>query len=212
MEEINLQSVLLRKMTLGSFENNVYTLIDPDAKESAIIDAAAEADRILEAIRGTRVRFILQTHCHMDHVMALEEVKSATGAPVGIHAADEKAFGVRADFHLEDNQILNIGKGQIRVIHTPGHTPGGVCFLIDHHLLSGDTLFEGGPGKTGSPQSFQQIVESITQKLFRLSDNTICYTGHGPNTTIGKAKGEYQIFAAKKRTKPAYGDVVWLTS
>ncbi|NIS69450.1 MAG: MBL fold metallo-hydrolase [Proteobacteria bacterium] len=212
MEEINLQSVLLRKLTLGSFENNVYILIDPDAKESAIIDAAAEADRILEAVRGTRVRFILQTHCHMDHVMALEEVKSATGAPVGIHAADEKAFGVRADFRLEDNQILDIGKGQIRVIHTPGHTPGGVCFLIDHHLLSGDTLFEGGPGKTASPESFQQIVESITQKLFRLSDSTICYTGHGPNTTIGKAKKEYQIFARKKRTKPAYGDVVWLTS
>jgi glyoxylase-like metal-dependent hydrolase (beta-lactamase superfamily II) len=212
MEEIRIHGTLLRKMTLGSFENNVYVLLDPDTKESAIIDAATEADRILEAVRGTRVRFILQTHCHMDHIMALEEVRAATHAPVGIHPADEKAFGVRADIHLEDNQVLDIGKNQIRVMHTPGHTPGGVCFLIDHHLLSGDTLFQGGPGKTGSPKDFEQIVDSITQKLFQLPDDTVCYTGHGPNTTIRESKKEYRVFAEKKRTKPVYGDVVWVTS
>jgi len=212
MEEINIHGTLLRKMALGSFENNVYVILDPDKKESVIIDPAAEADRIVEAVQGTRVRFILQTHCHMDHIMALDPVRSATKAPVGIHPADEKAFGVRADLHLEDDQILDIGNNKIRVIHTPGHTPGGACFLIDHHLLSGDTLFQGGPGKTASPADFEQIVKSITQRLFRLPDDTICYTGHGPNTTIGEAKKDYQVFAGKKRTKPVYGDVVWLTS
>ncbi len=212
MEEIDIHGVLLRKMTLGSFENNVYVIIDPGQKESLIVDPAAEAGKILEAVRETRVRYILLTHCHMDHVMALEELRSATKAPVGIHPADERAFGVRADFHLEDNHVLEIGKGRILVMHTPGHTPGGVCFLIDNHLISGDTLFQGGPGKTGSPKDFQQIVNSITQKLFHLPDDTVCYTGHGPNTSIGESKKEYQIFAAKKRTKPVYGDVVWLTS
>jgi glyoxylase-like metal-dependent hydrolase (beta-lactamase superfamily II) len=212
MEEINIRGILLRKLTLGSFENNVYILVDPDSKESVIVDTAAEPDRILEAVEGTRVRFILQTHCHMDHIMALEQIKAATKAPVGIHPADEKAFGVRADFPLEDNQALEIGKNQIRVMYTPGHTPGGVCFLIDNHLLSGDTLFNGGPGKTGSPENFEQVIESITKKLFQLPDDTVCYTGHGPNTTIGEAKKEYQVFAAKKRTQPVYGDVVWLTS
>jgi glyoxylase-like metal-dependent hydrolase (beta-lactamase superfamily II) len=192
MEEINIHEVLLRKMTLGSFENNVYVIIDPGQKESLI--------------------YILLTHCHMDHVMALEELRSATNAPVGIHPADERAFGVRADFHLEDNHVLEIGKGRILVMHTPGHTPGGVCFLIDNHLISGDTLFQGGPGKTGSPKDFQQILDSITQKLFHLPDDTVCYTGHGPNTSIGESKKEYQIFAGKKRTKPVYGDVAWLTS
>ncbi len=212
MEEIDIHGVLLRKMTLGSFENNVYVIIDPGQKESLIVDPAAEAGKILEAVRETRVRYILLTHCHMDHVMALEELRSATKAPVGIHPADERAFGVRADFHLEDNHVLEIGKGRILVMHTPGHTPGGLCFLIDNHLISGDTLFQGGPGKTGSPKDFQQIVNSITQKLFHLPDDTVCYTGHGPNTSIGESKKEYQIFAAKKRTKPVYGDVVWLTS
>jgi hydroxyacylglutathione hydrolase len=212
MEEINIHEVLLRKMTLGSFENNVYVIIDPGQKESLIVDPAAEAGKILEAVRETSVRYILLTHCHMDHVMALEELRSATNAPVGIHPADERAFGVRADFHLEDNHVLEIGKGRILVMHTPGHTPGGVCFLIDNHLISGDTLFQGGPGKTGSPKDFQQILDSITQKLFHLPDDTVCYTGHGPNTSIGESKKEYQIFAGKKKTKPVYGDVVWLTS
>lgn len=212
MEAVNIQDILLQKMTLGSFENNVYILIDPDTKESAIVDAAAEAEKILEAVRETRVSFILQTHCHMDHIMALEKVRDATRAPVGIHPADEKAFGVKADFHLEDGQILNIGKNQIRVIHTPGHTPGGICLLMDYHLLSGDTLFQGGPGKTASAKDFEQILESITKKLFQLPDDTVCYTGHGPNTTIGESKREYQIFAGKKRTRPVYGDVVWLSS
>ncbi|NIN01417.1 MAG: MBL fold metallo-hydrolase, partial [candidate division Zixibacteria bacterium] len=129
MREIKINGTILKKIIVGSFENNVYVLLDPGTKESVIIDAAAEAERIHEAVGGTRVQFILQTHGHMDHVMALEGIRSATKAPVGIHPADEKVFGVRADFHLEDNQILNIGRNQIRVIHTPGHTPGGVCFL-----------------------------------------------------------------------------------
>lgn len=197
---------------MGSFDNNVYLLLDPLNNESVIIDAAAEADRILQTVRGTRVRFILQTHCHMDHIMALEKVRAGTKAPVGIHPADEKAFGVHADIHLKDGQILDIGKNQIRVIHTPGHTPGGVCFLIEHHLISGDTLFQGGPGKTASSEHFRQILESITQKIYPLVDHTVCYPGHGPSTTVGESKKEYRVFAGKKRTKPVYGDVVWLTS
>jgi len=212
MKEITIKDILLRKITVGPFENNVYVLLGPDTNESVIIDAAADADRILENVRGTRVKFILQTHCHMDHIMALEEVRATTKAPVGIHPADEEAFGVHADIHLEDNQILEIGRDQIRVIHTPGHTPGGVCFLIGNHLIAGDTLFTGGPGKTASPKDFQQILESITQKIYPLPDDTVCYPGHGPNTTVGESKREYQVFAGKKRIKPVYGDVEWLRS
>lgn len=210
MNEINIQGILLRKITVGSFDNNVYLLVDPITHESLIIDAAAEADRILEAVSGTHVNLILQTHCHMDHIMALDDVRKATKAPVRIHLADEKAFGVHADLYLEDNQVLDIGKNQIRVIHTPGHTPGSVCFLIEKYLISGDTLFPGGPGKTSSPENFRQIVESITQKIYSLPDETVCYPGHGPETTVGESKEEYRVFAGKKRTKPVYGDVEWL--
>lgn len=212
MKDIDIQGSLLRKITVGSFDNNVYLLLDPVTGESVIIDAAAEADRILQSLNGTRVRYILQTHCHMDHIMALEKVRDSTKAPVGIHPADQQAFGIRADIHLEDNQTLEIGKNQIRVIYTPGHTPGGVCFLIGHHLISGDTLFPGGPGKTASPEAFEQLLESITQKIYCLPDDTVCYPGHGPNTTVGESKEEYRVFAEKKRTRPVYGDVEWLRS
>ncbi len=212
MKEITIEGAFFRKITVGSFDNNVYFLVDPITNESVIIDAAAEANRVLEAVNGTHVKYILQTHCHMDHVIALDEVRKATKAPVWIHLADEKAFGVHADSYLEDNQILDIGKNQIRVIHTPGHTPGSVCFLIEKHLISGDTLFPGGPGKTSSPENFQQIVKSITQKIYSLPDETVCYPGHGSETTVGESKEEYQVFAGKKRTKPVYGDVEWLRS
>jgi glyoxylase-like metal-dependent hydrolase (beta-lactamase superfamily II) len=117
---------------------------------------------------------------------------------------------MRADMHLEDNQIVGIGKNQIRVIHTPGHTPGSVCFLMGDHLITGDTLFPGGPGKTGSPQDFEDILESITQKIYGLPDHTACYPGHGANTTVGESKKEYRVFAEKERTRPVYGDVEWL--
>jgi glyoxylase-like metal-dependent hydrolase (beta-lactamase superfamily II) len=212
MKPIDINGMLLEKTTVGPYENNVYLLLDPDSRESIIIDAAAEADAILKRVRETRVRLILQTHCHMDHIMALEAVRTATKAPVGIHPADQKAFDVHADLHLEDNQILEIGRNQIRVIHTPGHTPGGVCFLIEQHLISGDTLFPGGPGKTSSPEDFEQLLNSITQKIYRLPDQTVCHPGHGSDTTVGESKREYRIFAGKKRTKPVYGDVEWLRS
>lgn len=212
MEDVDIQGSLLRKITVGAFGNNVYFLLDPAGEESIIIDAAAEAEKILENVRGTRVKLILQTHCHGDHVMALEKVRTATGAPVGIHPADERAFGVSADLHLKDDQLFEIGDNRVRVIHTPGHTAGSVCFLIGDHLLSGDTLFPGGPGKTGSPRDFEQILRSITEKIYRLPDRTVCYPGHGPNTTVGESKREYRIFAQKKRARPVYGDVEWLTS
>ncbi|MBW2057034.1 MAG: MBL fold metallo-hydrolase [Deltaproteobacteria bacterium] len=212
MRGVNIGKAVLRGITVGAFENNVYFLIDPLAGESVIIDAAAEAERILEAVRGTRVKFILQTHCHMDHVLALKETRSRTGAPVGVHPADQQAFGVSADIHLKDGQTLDLGQETIRVLHTPGHTPGGLCFLIGGHLISGDTLFKGGPGKTAGPEQFRQILESITKKIYCLPDETVCLPGHGPETTVGESKREYEVFARRKRTEPVYGDVVWLAS
>jgi glyoxylase-like metal-dependent hydrolase (beta-lactamase superfamily II) len=212
MKDVDIDGTLLRKLTVGSFDNNIYFLLDPASGDSIIIDAAAEADRILQHVKETHVKSILQTHCHMDHVMALDEVRATTHAPVGIHPGDEKAFGIDADIHLEDNQILDIGKNRIRVLHTPGHTPGSLCFLINEHLITGDTLFPGGPGKTGSPESFRQIIESITKRIYCLPDRTVCYPGHGPNTTVEESKSEYRVFADKKRKGPVYGDVEWLRS
>jgi len=105
-----------------------------------------------------------------------------------------------------------VGKVKIKVIYTPGHTPGSVCFLIQDHLFAGDTLFPGGPGRTDSPEDFQLILKSINEKLFGLPDETQVYPGHGEFTTIGKEKTEYSVFLSRKHEPGLCGDVSWLKS
>jgi len=95
------------------------------------------------------------------------------------------------------------------VLHTPGHTPGGLCFLTDKYLIAGDTLFPGGPGKTQSPADFRRIIESITQKLFELPEDTQVFPGHGEATTIKEAKQQYEVFSTRPHDPNLHGDVVW---
>lgn len=179
-------NVELKHFSVGSMDNNVYILVDPASGESVLFDAPTEADRILAALQGTRVKYILMTHADGDHLQALEEVRRATGAPVGIHPAEAERLPAPPDFDLEDGQIIRFGEVEMRAMHTPGHTPGGMSFVVDGILIAGDTLFPGGPGNTQRPEgSFQQIIESIRSKLFALPDDTAVYPGHGKSTTIG---------------------------
>jgi len=184
-------------------------LVDQPSAESIIVDAAFEAEKIAAAAWSTTVKAIVQTHCHSDHVQALDEVKRLTGAPVGIHPADEEAFGIPADFPLEHGVRVNFGAAAVEVIHTPGHTPGGCCFLIGRHCVCGDTVFPGGPGMTRSAEAFEQLIASITGRLYTLPEGTMLYPGHGENTTVGASKREYAVFAAKERTKAVFGEVTW---
>ena len=185
------------KLSVGPMDNNVYVLICPAQNESVIIDAANEADRILAAVHGTTVRYILQTHGHSDHVQALEQVKRVTHAPIAIHSADAAMLPVPPDLLLADGDCIQFGQHELRVIHTPGHTPGGVCFLIGRYLFSGDTLFPGGPGNTRSYLgNFPQIIESV-RRLFALPDETIVYPGHGPETTIGRERPHLDEWIAR---------------
>jgi hydroxyacylglutathione hydrolase len=179
----------IQRLEVGSFENNCYIITCPQTRECALIDPAAEAPKIFEAIKGKAVRYILITHGHMDHIGALEEVRKQTGAPVGIHAGDSRSLQTKADFYLQDGQILKFGNRELKVIHTPGHTPGGVCFLTGKILFSGDTIFPNGPGNTALPgANYQVILASIHSKIFTLPDDTVIYPGHGLETTIGKEK------------------------
>jgi glyoxylase-like metal-dependent hydrolase (beta-lactamase superfamily II) len=179
--------LIVRKIEVGTMENNVYVLECPETHDAFIVDGCFEPDEILEGTSGANVIGILQTHGHGDHVQALPELKERLGVPVYAHPDDD--YPVPIDEELSDGDELKFGSRSLRVIHTPGHTPGGTCFLSGRHLVSGDTLFPGGPGNTwGNKEAFAQIIDSVESKLFVLPDETFVYPGHGKDTTIGTEK------------------------
>ena len=137
------------------------------------------------------------THSHMDHIGALPELKARLKVPVAVHRLDMKGSPVRPEILLEDGQEVSFGNVRLKVLHTPGHTPGSLSFLIGKQLLSGDTLFPHGPGRTGSPADLKRIIGSITGKLFVLPDDTEVYPGHGDSTILGREKKEFAVFSAR---------------
>ena len=128
---------------------------------------------------------------------------------MGIGTNDASALPRPPEMNLKDGDVIKFGNREMQVLATPGHTDGAVCLLVGKHLFSGDTLFPGGPGKTRSPEAFQQIIGSITSKLLTLSDDTAVYPGHGLDTTIGNARGEYQAFASRQHPSGLSGEVTW---
>jgi glyoxylase-like metal-dependent hydrolase (beta-lactamase superfamily II) len=176
-------------------DNNVW--IVGDDTECVIIDAPHQADPIAEVVAGRRVKAILCTHAHDDHVTVAGELSDRFGAPVWLHPADEPLWRQThpdRDYQpLADGDVIVIAGTALEVLHTPGHAPGAVCFYAAGLgvLFSGDTLFQGGPGATGrSFSSFEDIVESIQRQLLALPAATVVKTGHGDDTTIG-AEGSH---------------------
>ena len=201
--------VMLTKLTVGPYDTNCYLLTCPISGESIIVDPAAEGDRILREVEGTTVKYILLTHAHMDHVGALAEVRETTGAPLGVHPGDARHFGVDADFDLADGDVLEWGDCQLRVVHTPGHTPGSVCLILDERVLVGDTIFPGGPGHSESPEALEQILATLQETIFTWPDETELYPGHGAATTVGQERPAFEAFVQKPRPDRLCGDVTW---
>jgi len=189
-----------RVVTSGTFsidgedfevDNNVWLV--GDDQEVLVIDAAHDHEPILQAIRGRRVVAIVATHGHNDHINAGAALADATGAPILMHPDDAELWrhvypDRRWDRDLHEGDVLRAGGHELRVLHTPGHTPGGVCLhdAASAVLFSADTLFKGGPGATGrSFSDFPTIIDSIRTKLLALPPETVVHTGHGDDTTIG---------------------------
>jgi glyoxylase-like metal-dependent hydrolase (beta-lactamase superfamily II) len=185
--------VRIDKLVVGPFENNVFVLRDKGTGEAAIIDAANEHELLLEVSKATGVRRVLTTHGHWDHIQAVTAVRDA-GIDVGIAAEDADMLPAY-DFTIPDDDTIAVGDLRLRTIHTPGHTAGSTCFLLEGHpvIFSGDTLFPDGPGNTGLPGgNFDQIIESIDRRLFTLPADLLVLPGHGLDTTIGDEQPHLQ--------------------
>jgi hydroxyacylglutathione hydrolase len=203
------KNLIIKKLTLGPYETNAYLLICTATKESLVVDAPADAGEIIENLNGTTPRYILLTHDHYDHTGVITSLRSRLKAPLATHEFSSYQLKTPPEISLKGEETLQLGKLEIEVLFTPGHTPGGLCFRAGRYLLAGDTLFPGGPGHTDTPGDFHQIIDSITSKIFCLPDDTVILPGHGEGTTVKKSKAEYSVFASKPHHGLS-GDVTWL--
>ena len=184
----------ITRVVVGPMANNVFFLRCRKTGDALMVDAANEAERLLDLSRELNVRRIITTHGHWDHIQAVPEVREA-GFAVGIGQEDADMLPAY-DFTIADGESIEVGELRIKAIHTPGHTPGSTCFKLEGSpvLFSGDTLFPGGPGNTmGNAENFATIIESVDKLLFAaLPDDTIVMPGHGDDTTIGTERPHLQ--------------------
>jgi hydroxyacylglutathione hydrolase len=199
--------MIIKTLAVGPIMANCFIVGCKETLEAAVIDPGDEAEKILGSVAelDLRVRFIINTHGHFDHVSANRGVHAATKAPILIHALDAPMleqisasaanWGLSAenspspDRTIDDGDTITFGKITFKVIHTPGHTPGGISLFADGHVFVGDTLFAGSIGRTDFPGGdFGTLKSSIQDKLFTLADDVRVFTGHGPETSIGRER------------------------
>jgi len=204
-------SLELRTRQVGPYGMNAYALVCPVTKQSVLIDPGDDPDALQEMLTDTRPIAILLTHTHFDHVGALAEMQSRLKVQLllhdGIHA---EGFESAADFWLEDGDTLQVGEHTLQVFFTPGHTADQVCFAIEgeSRIIVGDTIFDGGPGKTWSTEGFQTTLKTLRDVILRWSDETVCYPGHGASFRLGDHRAEIESFLQKDHGA-FFGDATW---
>jgi glyoxylase-like metal-dependent hydrolase (beta-lactamase superfamily II) len=185
--------VEIHQVVVGPVDNNVLVLRCTETGDAVLLDAANEHELLLELCEQLGVRRVLETHGHWDHIQAVPQLRDA-GYSVGVTAQDAGMLP-SYDEVIDDDDVIEVGRLRLHTIHTPGHTPGSMCFLLEGHpiLFSGDTLFPGGPGNTSyEGGDFPTIIESVDRRLFTLAPDTIVLPGHGDRTTIGAERPHLQ--------------------
>ncbi|MCK9487585.1 MAG: MBL fold metallo-hydrolase [Dehalococcoidia bacterium] len=207
-----------KQITIESFENlgrlgnNCYVLRSPQDPGVTIVDVPEGIEAVIEALGDEPIERIVVTHSHFDHWQGFDVLRAHTDAPVYAGAQETNLEASRNIQPLEDGEVFHVGSAQVQVIHAPGHTPGSICLLAQKALLTGDTLFPGGPGRTRTPEDLRTLINSITTRLYVLEPETAVLPGHGATTTLEESRREYEVFASKEHPEDLAGDVLWLES
>jgi len=199
--------MILKTLIVGELSANCYIVGCPDTKAGAVIDPGGDWKYIMDNIQslGLNISYIINTHGHIDHIAANSKVKEATGAQLIVHSQDgamltnptlslasflgTKVDLVPADRLVEEGDIIKVGNLELKVIHTPGHTMGGICLQVDDKIFTGDTLFAGSIGRTDFPGGdYDTLIRSVKTKLMGYPEETVIYPGHGPSSSIGEEK------------------------
>ena len=207
-----MSQIQLISRQVGPWPMNTYVMICPDTKQSVLIDPGADPEVLQDMLGDSHPMAILLTHTHPDHIGALAEMRQALTVPVigndGPHEPLGKDVGL--DEILRDGDTYKVGEHLLRIQYAPGHIGDQICFFIekDNRVVVGDTLFEGGPGKTWSSQGFQTTLETLKNVVLPWPDNTRCFPGHGNDFLLGDIRSQVEAFLMKDHGQ-FFGDATW---
>ena len=197
---------------VGPWGMNTYALICPTSKQGVLIDPGDDPETLQQMLDDSKPIAILLTHTHVDHIGALPQMREALDVPVmgndGPHEPGGK--NIEADRWLRDGDIITVGQHTLRAVYAPGHIGDQICFVLedDHRIIVGDTIFDGGPGRTWSAEGFKTTLATLRNVVLPWPDDTVCYPGHGPHFRLGDRRAQIEAFLAKDHGG-FFGDATW---
>lgn len=203
--------LMIRMCRVGPWNLNAYALVCSETRKSVLIDPGAEPDALAQLLAESNPMAILLTHSHSDHTGALGEMRKRLKVPLLAHPGQHAGvMNVDADQWLNHGSILDVGYHQIKIYHTPGHSPDQISLMVEdhHYAMVGDTIFQGGPGKTQSVEAFQITLNTLRNIVLAWQDETICHPGHGPSFCLGHQRKDIEKFLNKDHG-PFFGDATW---